>query len=131
MKIKGNNYKEVVVEPSGKVHKPQGKNVKMNVPKGSTVYPTYTDFNAELDKMLYNNDILSFKDPYLQQTPIIKVNNSGISASEMDGIMKRNLSKIQVNNVSFNKKGMITYMQKGNSSTNYLNNIGEFKGIDV
>ena len=40
-KLKGNNYKEVVQEPSGKLHFPQGKNVKMNVPKKSKVFPTY------------------------------------------------------------------------------------------
>jgi len=55
--VKGNNYKEVIQTPSGKVIKPQGRNVLMNLPKGSQVFPDYNSWEQHLNSMLYGNGI--------------------------------------------------------------------------
>ncbi|MEL4307432.1 tape measure protein [Joostella sp. CR20] len=49
--VKGANYKEVIEEPNGKLSFPQGKNVKMKVPKGTKVHRNYDDFLASATGM--------------------------------------------------------------------------------
>lgn len=129
--IKGDNFKEVIKEPSGKLHFPQGKNVKMNVPKGSKVFPTYTDFNNELDKILDINNI-NFKENVVNpKNQIIQVNSSGATASEMDRIMGKHFSNIKQMNIEFNERGIKKYLSNGNSKTILHNNRTSGKGFSV
>ena len=129
--IKGDNYKEVIKEPSGKLHFPQGKNVKMNVPKGSKVYPTYTDFNSELDKILDVNGI-NFKENVVDsRAQIVQVNNTGATALDMDRIIGKHFSNIKQMNIDFNERGIKKYLSKGNATTILHNNRTSGKGFSV
>jgi len=54
---KGSNFREVVRTPDGKVFKPQGKNVIMNAPAGTEIFPNYQSWENNLNSMLYGNGI--------------------------------------------------------------------------
>ena len=133
--IKVNNYKEVVKEPSGKLHFPQGKNVKMSVPKGSTVYPTYTDFNAELDNLLNINGVFPFNENIVKPNiPIVQI-SGGMTANDMDRVMGKHFSKhfsnLQTNLLNIDENGFTKKIIKGNSATVIHNNRTSFKGFSV
>lgn len=128
--VKGSNYKEVVKEPSGKLHFPQGKNVKMRVPKGSTVYPTYTDFGKELNEMLSHEPLLQIKD-VVEHSPVVEVKNNGATAKEIDKIMEKHLSAMATHNIAFDKSGFKSFITKGANKLNDLNNRVNFKGKSV
>lgn len=129
--VKGSNYKEVVVEPSGKVHKPQGRNVKMNVPKGSKVYPTYTDFNKELENMLNLNGVFPFRETVVNNSlPVINM-KGGLTANEMDTIIGKHFSNLTTNVLNIDGNGFTKKVIKGASATVIHNNQVEFKGLSV
>jgi hypothetical protein len=54
---KGSNFREVVRTPDGKIFKPQGKNVIMNAPAGTEIFPNYQSWENSLNSMLYGNGI--------------------------------------------------------------------------
>jgi len=56
---KGSNFREVVRTPDGKVFKPQGKNVIMNAPAGTEIFPDYNAWNQEqyLNSVLFGSGI--------------------------------------------------------------------------
>lgn len=92
---KGQNYKEKVVTPDGKVLEPKGRNVVMNAPKGTRIY-THDQWNEKINSQLLNFGI----------NPMTE--NKGLSKNDFnEGISK--LAK--------------SFKQQETSSTNvYLNN---------
>jgi hypothetical protein len=87
---KCSNYKEVIKEPSGKLHFPKGKNVTMNVPKGSTVFTTYDAFMQSLDMNLLNNNIM----PIGQGSIMPMVVNNGITKGEIAEVMSNHSQNV-------------------------------------
>ena len=87
---KGANYKEVIEKPNGQILTPQGKNVKMTVPKGSYVHPTYDAFINSLDSELVTNNIM----PVGQGSIMPMVINNGLTKGEVVDVMNSHANKL-------------------------------------
>lgn len=113
---------EVVTTPDGKIFKPKGRNLYVNLPKGTNVYPSEQAFYQELNGVLGANNIM----PIITQT-----DNYGITKEEMEVIMRRTLAKQNVQNITLDKNGFATHLINKHSQINILNNRVTFKGKDV
>jgi len=112
----GSNYQEKVVLPSGKVIRPQGRNVLMDAPKGTKVL----NHEQQLFEMLQSNNI-SMSSPQYQ----------GMTPDEMDEILGKHFGNIKTQNTIFDKNGFQTYVRNGNSITRSNSNRSQAIGISV
>jgi len=99
---KGSNFEEKVILPSGKVIRPQGRNVLMDAPKGTKVL----NHEQQLFEMLQNNNISMSTPKY-----------EGMTSAEMDEVLAKHFSKITTNSTVIDKNGFNTYISNGNSKT--------------
>lgn len=113
---KGDNYQEKVILPSGKVIRPQGRNVLMNAPKGTKVL----NHEQQLFEMLQSNNI-----SFLPQQ------SGGMTSEEMDEILGKHFGNIKTQNTIFDKNGFQTYIKNGNSITRSNSNRSQGIGISV
>ena len=129
---KGANYKEVVRKPNGQTLFPQGKNVKMTVPKGTEIFPTYDAFMSTLNTELGLNGIgLSTIQPNVNV-------NGGITESQIRSVMAEHGKSVvnAINNkteyhVNWDENGMNKYIVKGNTKREVLNARFRGKGRSV
>ena len=112
----GSNYQEKVVLPSGKVIRPQGRNVLMDAPKGTKVL----NHEQQLFEMLQSNNISMSS----QQA-------SGMTPDEMDEILGKHFGNIKTQNTIFDKNGFQSYVKNGNSITRSNSNRSQAIGISV
>jgi hypothetical protein len=112
----GSNFQEKVILPSGKVIRPQGRNVLMDAPKGTKVL----NHEQQLFEMLQSNNI-----------SMSSQGNSGLTYDEMNEIFKQNLSNIKTQNTIFDKNGFQSYVKNGNSITRSNSNRSQAIGISV
>lgn len=112
----GSNFQEKVILPSGKVIRPQGRNVLMNAPKGTKVL----NHEQQLFEMLQSNNI-SMSSPQYQ----------GMTPDEMDEILGKHFSNIKTQNTIFDKNGFQSYVKNGNSITRSNSNRSQAIGISV
>jgi len=112
----GSNFQEKVILPSGKVIRPQGRNVLMDAPKGTKVL----NHEQQLFEMLQSNNI-SMSSPQYQ----------GMTPDEMDEILGKHFGNIKTQNTIFDKNGFQTYVRNGNSITRSNNNRSQAIGISV
>lgn len=112
----GSNFEEKVILPSGKVIRPQGRNVLMDAPKGTKVL----NHEQQLFEMLQNNNI-SMSEPI----------KNGLTYEEMDEIFKSNFGNIKTQNTIFDKNGFQSYVKNGNSITRSNSNRSQAIGISV
>jgi TP901 family phage tail tape measure protein len=134
---KGANYKEVIEKPNGQILKPQGKNVKMTVPKGTHVHPThdaYNSFVSSLDSELLNNNIM----PIGQSNIAPMVINNGLSKSDLiDGLSQHGKSLVHaINNkesftFSYDEKGIEVRRKKQGVKSKVMNARYTGKGLGV
>lgn len=129
---KGSNYKEVVRKPNGQVLTPQGKNVKMTVPKGTEIFPTYDAFMSTLNNELGLNGI-----GMSNIQPNINI-SSGITEGQIRGVMAEHGKNVvnAINNkteyhMSWDENGMNKYVVNGNSKQKILNARFRGKGRQV
>ena len=112
----GSNFQEKVILPSGKVIRPQGRNVLMDAPKGTKVL----NHEQQLFEMLQSNNI-SMSSPQYQ----------GMTPDEMDEILGKHFSNIKTQNTIFDKNGFQSYVRNGNSITRSNSNRSQAIGISV
>ena len=112
----GSNFQEKVILPSGKVIRPQGRNVLMDAPKGTKVL----NHEQQLFEMLQSNNI-SMSNPQYQ----------GMTPDEMDEILGKHFGNIKTQNTIFDKNGFQTYVRNGNSITRSNSNRSQAIGISV
>jgi hypothetical protein len=112
----GNNYQEKVILPSGKVIRPQGRNVLMDAPKGTKVL----NHEQQLFEMLQSNNI-----------SMSSQGNNGLTYDEMNEIFQNNFANIKTQNTIFDKNGFQTYVRNGNSITRSNSNRSQAIGISV
>jgi hypothetical protein len=113
---KGSNFQEKVVLPSGKVIRPQGRNVLMDAPKGTKVL----NHEQQLFEMLQSNNI-----------SMSSQQSSGLTYDEMNEIFQNNFANIKTQNTIFDKNGFQTYVRNGNSITRSNSNRSQAIGISV
>ena len=112
----GSNFQEKVILPSGKVIRPQGRNVLMDAPKGTKVL----NHEQQLFEMLQSNNI-SMSSPQV----------SGLTYDEMNEIFQKNLGNIKTQNTIFDRNGFQSYVKNGNSITRSNSNRSQAIGISV
>jgi hypothetical protein len=112
----GSNFQEKVILPSGKVIRPQGRNVLMDAPKGTKVL----NHEQQLFEMLQSNNI-SMASPQYQ----------GMTPDEMDEILGKHFGNIKTQNTIFDKNGFQSYVRNGNSITRSNSNRSQAIGISV
>ena len=112
----GSNFQEKVILPSGKVIRPQGRNVLMDAPKGTKVL----NHEQQLFEMLQSNNI-SMSNPQYQ----------GMTPDEMDEILGKHFGNIKTQNTIFDKNGFQSYVKNGNSITRSNSNRSQAIGISV
>ena len=100
----GSNFQEKVILPNGKEVMPEGRNVLMNAPKGTKVLT----HEQQIREML-NERGISMSANYTK--------NNGMTAEEMDMVMSKHFSRIQVNNTSFDKKGFSSWSERNGNRT--------------
>lgn len=112
----GSNFQEKVILPSGKVIRPQGRNVLMDAPKGTKVL----NHEQQLFEMLQSNNI-SMSNPQ----------SGGMTPEEMDEILGKHFGNIKTQNTIFDKNGFQSYVKNGNSITRSNSNRSQAIGISV
>jgi len=99
----GSNYQEKVILPNGKEVMPEGRNVLMNAPAGTKVLT----HEQQIREML-NERGISMSRNYA---------SSGMTAQEMDSVMAKHFSKIQVNNTTFDRSGFSSWAESNGNRT--------------
>jgi len=99
----GSNYQEKVILPNGKEVIPEGRNVLMNAPKGTKVLT----HEQQIREMLNERGISMSK----------SYQSNGMTAEEMDMVMSKHFSRIQVNNTSFDKNGFSSWSERNGNRT--------------
>lgn len=115
----GSNFKETVVTPDGNIHKPQGKNVIMDAPKGTQIF-THDQWQQSLNDMLKGNGI-SMSIPH-------QYNSSGITKDDMYDVLMDTLGSQPQYHSNFDADGAVTYILKGGNKTIINRNRGNGKG---
>ena len=131
---KGSNYKEVVEKPNGQILTPQGKNVKMTVPKGSYIHPTYDAFINSLDSELMTNNIM----PIGQGSIMPMIVNNGLSKGDLiEGLTQHGRDVVRaINNkesfvFNYDERGAEIRRKKLNKITKVMNARYSGKGLGV
>lgn len=112
---------EVVATPDGGIHRPKGKNVLVNLPKGSDVYKSEADFQRSLDNELSRNGII-------YQAPS---KEKGLTAMDVETAMRRAIGASGDNVLTIDKNGFTSYIQNGLTKTVIMNNRVKFRGKKV
>lgn len=125
---KGANYKEVVVTPSGKTIKPNGRNRIMNVPKGTRIFKNYAEHEAALNGMLANAGIAPASG-MLNRIRGIEA-SAGLTKSDLMNVMKQTIGSMSSNttNVTLDRHGFDVHVENGHSQMQLRNNHLELRG---
>lgn len=124
---------EVIRTPDGSAYKTPSTNTLVKLPEHSDVFSSEDEFMKDLQRLtdinniMFDSSLLSL--PNLE--PSINIENSGVSASQMDTIIGKYFSNIKTTNTIIDKNGIKTYMSNGASRTVLHNNHVEFKGLSV
>lgn len=125
---KGGQYKEVITTPDGKVLRPQSRNALVNLPKGSNVYRSESEFHKELNTVLAGNDINPLG---VSPRSSGAASESGIDYNRIGAIfdesLARHVGKLKVNHVDINKRGVTTFAQSAHGKKVQVNNRVRFK----
>lgn len=110
----GSNYRETIVTPDGNIHKPQGKNVIMNAPKGTEIF-THDQWDEQMNNMLKGNGI----------NWSVPVNNySGMTKEDMREVMMETLGNQPQHLTNFDADGVTDYINKRGNITKSASNRG-------
>mgnify|MGYP003508244794 FL=1 len=112
---KGMDYRETIVTPDGTITQPEGRNVLMNKPIGTKVF-TNAQWKAELDKMLFGNNIS------------YAVQSNGLTKEDLYTHGNNIVNAINNNKNyrwSFDKNGIKEYVSYGSVEIENMNNRAE------
>ena len=112
---KGSNYVETVVTPDGKVSQYSGRDVVTNLPKGTEIFTPEQWKEQEIYNMMEGKaNSISFTNKA----------SEGMTAAEMDQVMSKHFKKIQVNNTTFDRNGIISWTESnGNKAIRSANRV--------
>jgi hypothetical protein len=106
----GSNYVETVVTPDGKVQQFKGRDVVTDLPKGTEIFTPEQWQQKELEYMLNSRGVM--------------LNNqvSNGMTDELDRVMAKHFSKIQISKTVYDKKGFNSYVEyQGNKTIRNAN----------
>lgn len=131
-KARINEYRnEVVTTPDGRVHRPKGRNLLVDLPQGTNVYSSEAVFNAELDKALKINGIDPIGARHLASPEIIASLGTGLDEAAMKRALIETLGSRPVMDLNINERGVTVMMHKQASRSRTLNNRINRKGLEV
>ena len=116
----GSNYRETIVTPDGGIHKPTGRNVLMNAPKGTEIF-THDQWNDQMNNMLRGNNI--------QWNDNNNSSGSSFNYDAMDGIMHKYLGNVTVEKTVIDKDGFSNYVERQGSKTKINRSFASSKGF--
>lgn len=117
---------ELVTTPDGKSRIYSGKDVMVNAPKGTKVKTA----SETIDYLMFNNDLNSILTSNNISSPIIDINNSGISDNQVNKIVSAIENKAEFSQLISNGQ-LKTVIRKGNTETEIMNRRVNFKGMKV
>lgn len=129
---KGSNYRELIQTPDGKSFIPKGRNVIMNVPKGTKIHKAGS-FDKELNDVLGHNGISQFAPTSLRDKygDINVTNNGGLTKQDAIEAFSTALGGLAIVNNTFDENGYSSSIKKGNAKTQQLNSVKSSKGITL
>lgn len=126
-------YREMVKEPGKAPYIPMGRNILVDAPKGTKVFPAGS-FESELNGILSENGIAEFnKHLYgaalgnLQHTTVI--NNNGITEEEVYNAVSRAMGGLSTASINLDADGFSASLNKGRSTTTIKNRKLNFNRI--
>lgn len=109
----GANFKETIVTPDGQIHKPQGKNVLMNAPKGTQIF-THDQWSDTLTDMLRGNGINRYNP--------LQAQSQSMTKDDFYEVMGNTLGGQPIIKPTLDAKGFSTYtLRKGKSMSKRIN----------
>ena len=120
---------EIGVTPSGNVFKTPAKDTLYDLPKGTDIYKSQSEFDKELKDMLAFNGIL----PERNNMPEIKI-DSGISKDDFErgiNLLAKKIGNQEGVYIDINERGLNKYYVKGATRRQLLNNRAIMKGRKV
>lgn len=131
--VVGDGGKSEIVRTNDGIFKTPSTDTLVNLPKGADVFSSEDAFLKELTKITDYNGILFDKKMFNLDSlkPSISIEQNGISAREMNDIMSKQLSKLEMSALYIDEKGFTKRMVKGYSSTVDFNNRVSFRGKSV
>jgi tape measure domain-containing protein len=105
------NYVETVVTPDGKMKQFKGRDVVVDLPKGTEIRTPEQQYQKELEHMINSRGVM--------------LNNQvsqGMTEDQLDRVMSKHFSKIQVSKTVYDKKGFSSYVEyQGNKTIRNAN----------
>ena len=124
---------EFVKTPSGDIFKTPSTDTLVNLPKGSDVFKNEDDFLKDLTKITDFNCILFNKGMFDLSSlkPSLNIEQNSVSRQDMDAILGKHISKLELSNLTIDENGFTKRSIKGYSSTVDFNKRVNFKGKNV
>lgn len=119
--IVGDGGVSEIVRTKNGVYATPNKDTLVNLPKGADVFKNHEE---------YYNSVMGDMG-VLPSIPKINVVNNGITKVDLDQVMSKHFSNIQINELNLNKGELKLFVKKQNSITSSLNNRVSFKGFSV
>lgn len=133
--VVGDGGKSEVIGTDKGFYRTPDKPTLMELPKGTDVYKSQTDFNAEIERVLNLNLNTPFVDSFMPPFPLVDLVNNDTTANNieraMDKIMGKYFSQLSTNNIIFDENGIKKFVSKGNATTILHNNRVSGKGFSV
>ena len=117
----GANYTETVVTPDGNATQYSGRNVVLDMERGTKVY-NHNQWEA------MNREPYSVS--YTQQSKK-EVVSAGISKSDLQQVMESTLGKMSVNKINIDENGIHKYVKTEYSSNEIMNRRTSFTGLNL
>lgn len=119
--IVGDGGVSEIVRTKNGVYATPNKDTLVNLPKGADVFKNHEEYyNSVMGEM-----------GVLPSIPKINVVNNGLTKVDLDQVMSKHFSNIQVNELNINKGELKLFVKKQNSITSSNNNRVTFKGFSV
>lgn len=120
MLVNDGRHREVIQTPDGRIMRPTGKNVLMNAPKGTQVFPNENVFQEELNRLLQSNNIAPFADTLHRNMLGNMVVNTGggLTKDDLDSVMAKYTNKSSFH-VNIDEDGIHKYLDKSGNKTRF------------
>ena len=127
---------EYVRTPDNRVFRTPATDTLYNLPKGTDVYKNEDEFNKSLNGILGDVGINPLGNAVygkgVNPVPlVINQNGGGITREEMERVMQKTLAKQATNTTVMDKNGIRTFISKGHSRKEILNNQVTFNSQSV
>uniref|UniRef100_UPI0035653AAF hypothetical protein n=1 Tax=Seonamhaeicola sp. TaxID=1912245 RepID=UPI0035653AAF len=131
--VVGDGGKSEIVRTDKGIFKTPATDTLVNLPKGADVFSSEDAFLKELTKITDFNGILFDKNMFNLSSlkPSVSIEQNGISKQDLDSVIGKHFSKMEMSNLTIDENGFTKKIIKGHSSTIDFNKRISFKGKSV